>query len=132
MSISETARAELHYTSFESAGEFAELTRRHGLDYKGPTDHLGDATPFLWVSDTGTMLATGCHPITGEIHSGGYKREGYASYVKILGPPEAAESLYRDVVDTAQQIKGEFKPLSVGEEILVSLDELEEQGQGEQ
>ena len=107
--------AELHYTTFADAAAFASLTHRHGLEYAGVTEDLS-ATPFVWGKNLGEseqlLLATGCHPVTGEFHAGGYREEGYASYIYIAGPAYAAEPLYQDIRETADRIKGEFQPLA--------------------
>lgn len=114
-----TVAAELHYTAFADTDVFVALVQRHGLDYAGTTnDHLPGpgATPFVWGKNHGTdeqvLLATGCHPVTGEFHAGGYREEGYASYLYLAGPAYAAEPLYQDVHETAEYMKGEFQPLA--------------------
>lgn len=110
------AHAELHYIQFEDGGSFEELCRRHGLAYD---DSLSDDYPLfrpvynhVWTrsGDLQLALATARDPRTGD-----GRDEGYASYVGVQGQLPEVEALYRDVIETAHGIKGEFKPLTAGD-----------------
>lgn len=124
----EFAFGELHYTDFESQEAFEALTERHGLEYIGdsPEDGPG-ATRHLWAATDGLSLWTAKDPTKERMREvmtaeGTEPRDatGYASYLFVDGPAGAAEMLYRDVIETAGYIKGEFKPLQTrdGEEIV--------------
>lgn len=113
-----TAHAELHYTAFNSPDAFRALLERHDLEYVD-TDRYrvhGETKAgwHIWCDGNDLHLLTACDPIDGahtntEIVD---KRPGYASYVQVIGPVEAATALYRDVVTSASHLKGEFVPLT--------------------
>lgn len=100
---SRLADAELHYIRFENVESFSKLVRRHGLSYHGEAD--GKAHRYWWArhGDLELSLLTAKDP---------RKNEGYASYVAVGGELPEVESLYRDVIETAHGIKGEFRPLT--------------------
>jgi hypothetical protein len=118
----EFAFAELHYTSFEDAETFHELRRRHGLkraDWQA-VETQATARSYAWEADDGLVLFTNADPVAGtHPNDDATGREGYCSYVSIDGPAAAAEALFRDIVETAERIKGEFQPLTTddGDEI---------------
>lgn len=108
------AEAELHYTGFESCEAFEEFTRRHGfrLTVECPNSHFS----WVWVAPDGMTLKTHRAPFEG--------REGYLSYTFLRGPAGAAESVFDDLVNSANYIKGEFSPLTVDDgEVLLTLDD---------
>lgn len=126
----EFASAELHYTRFTDAEVFERLCRRHGL--KRLRDVTGENTPatlnHAWAADDGLMLFTNADPVAAthpDARATG--REGYCSYLTIDGPAGAAEMLFRDVVEAATNIKGEFTPLTTDSgEVIVSYWDIHE------
>jgi len=121
----EIATAELHYTDLGDAETFDELRRAHGLQ-RLCSSCTGDGTrTHGWKSaDTGVELFTDCDPAEASFEKGSEREPGYCSYTTVRGPVAAVESLYRDVVESATYIKGEFQPLTTGDgEVVVSLDE---------
>lgn len=127
-------RAALHYTDFADREAFEKLCQRHGLGYAGTDEDEASAAvqgSHMWVAnvaDRGDLDNRPVDPLTlhayadprGEretkvLDDGGYRTEvasGYASYVNIRGPLSAALELYLDVYETAEYIKGEFRPLA--------------------
>lgn len=126
------AKAELHYTRFADAAAFIELRDRHGLEYAGQnvTAELSDGHVtgvHAWCGED-LHLFTTCDPIDGD-HAGiaGDKDPGYASYVTVVGERNAAEAVFRDVVEQAEYIKGEFDPLTTESgDVVVSLHDYDE------
>lgn len=115
------AKAELHYTDFGSEATFREITRDYRLRYAGKTGCCAAHT-FEWVGcfdPYHVALATGSDPRGGDPRGGRYssstEEDGYASYVGVSGHMPLVESLYRDVIERAEGIKGEFKPLTLVE-----------------
>lgn len=98
----EYAEGELHYTGFDSHESFRDLTERHGL--KLTAEFPGNHFQWAWVAPDGLTLRTSKAPFNGE--------SGYLSYTFVRGPAGAAESLYRDIIDSSQYIKGEFQELT--------------------
>ena len=121
---SECATAELHYTDLGSGEAFDEVRRRHGLKRVCSSHTPGATRRHAWASpDTGVVLSTDCDPSRPTYEKGAQREAGYCSYTTIHGSPLAAESLYRDVVETATYIKGEFEPLATGDgRVLVTLE----------
>ena len=110
----EFATSNLHYTDFGDVETFDALTERHGLR---PVDaELFEQAPTTvnhgWAADDGLMLFTNADPEDPTDPNEHNDQRGYCSYLSIDGPAAAAESLFRDVVDTATYIKGEFSPLT--------------------
>jgi hypothetical protein len=127
-------RAALHYTNFADRETFEELCQRHGLGYAGTDEDQASAAiqgAHMWVAnvaDRGDLDNRPVDPLTlhaysdprdeqeREVFDGGEHRtelaSGYASYVNIRGPLSAALELYLDVYETAEYIKGEFRPLA--------------------
>lgn len=115
------AFAELHYTDFGDVETFESLADRHGLKYIGRDVAAGPgATCFLYSDGDSLELWMASDPTTGEHRDKPDPETGYASYTFIRGPREKAERLFRDVIDTAPYIKGEFQPLQTedGDEIV--------------
>jgi len=125
----EIAAAELHYTDLGDAETFDGLRRRHGLERvcgTCATEWGGQAArKHAWKSpDTGVVLFTDCDPTETTFEKGRERAPGYCSYTTIRGPSAAAESLFRDVVESATHIKGEFVPLTTESgDVVVSLDD---------
>ena len=119
----EFATSNLHYTDFGDVETFDALTERHGLRPVGA--ELFEQAPASvnhgWAADDGLMLFTNANPVAGtHPNAQATGREGYCSYLTVDGPAGAAEMLFRDVVDMATYIKGEFSPLTTddGEQIV--------------
>ena len=121
------AKAELHYTTFEDGATFRELLDRHDMHYAGArqpaTEFNGDPVSgvHVWCGED-VHMTTKCDPIDGEhLDDLACGDPGYASYVTVVGEVTAAEALFRDVVETAERIKGEFDPLTTEDgEIITS------------
>ena len=119
----ETATAELHYTDLGDAETFVELCRSHGLQRLCPSCSADAGQTHGWKSPgTGVVLLTDCDPTETTIEKGKERDPGYCSYTTIRGPVAAAEALYRDIVESATYIKGEFSPLTTDGRVVVSLD----------
>lgn len=102
------AEAELHYIDFGSEAVFRELTRRHRLRYAGRVDCC-PVHNHEWVHPpTHLVLRTRSDP-----RCDCYRRAGYASYVDVSGDMPSVKALYTDVIESAEGIKGEFKPLTL-------------------
>lgn len=129
------ARAELHYTDFGDAETFRDLLDRHGLAYADSQEYgieIGDDEVLttgwhIWCGDDDLHLLTTSDPIDGEHLDETVleERVGYASYTQVIGPEEAAEDLYRDVLESAAGVKGEFVPLTTEDgEVLAEMEEV--------
>lgn len=122
MSESVRALSELHYVDFGGPDVFRRLLRRHGLEYAQTERYgldlgeLGTAPSgwHIWCGD-GLHLLTACDPLDGEHTGPAEGHAGYASYVKVEGEMPEVEGLYRDVIETAAGIKGEFRPLTTSD-----------------
>jgi hypothetical protein len=130
-----TASADLHYTDFGDAETFRALLDRHALEYADAQQYdlkTGEADVttvgrHIWCGENGLHLFTTANPLTGEHldENASDKRLGYASYTAIVGPKEAAEALYRDVMNSVYGIKGEFQPLTADDgEVLAEMEEI--------
>jgi len=112
------AKAELHYTAFEDGAAFRELLDRHDMHYAGErqsaVEFNGETVSgvHVWCGED-VHMTTKCDPIDGEhLNDLADGAPGYASYVTVVGEVTAAEALFRDIVETAEWIKGEFDPLT--------------------
>jgi hypothetical protein len=98
--------------SFSSAASFENLLDRHGLtEYirvDQDSDYYDTRYAFVWYNpETGLLLQTKNNPITGQysIPADRPSEKGYASYMAIEGPSEAAKQLAVDITLTADHVK---------------------------
>ena len=104
---------EFDYTTFPDADTFAALRDRHKLTSTDTVVYNPDEgfpkKYFHWYNDD-ILLTTDCNPLTGEFMriSGEieYRERGYASRITIRGKTDSAISLYTDIIEAVEHIKG--------------------------
>lgn len=92
-------KAAFDLTDFGSADTFSLCMNIHSLEYEP------HSKPFTWRNEHVKMV-TCCNPLTGSHKNGGDYSKGYASYIHIQGNEDAVVSLYDDIVELAEYIKG--------------------------
>lgn len=129
-------QAELHYTDFGDPETFRGLLDRHELRYVEAKEYDIEVSEddyfttgwHIWHGPAGLHLLTACDPLDGEHLSefvDGNRQVGYASYVRVIGPETRAEALYRDVLESAVRVKGEFAPLTAADgEVIATIDDI--------